>query len=176
MKNNIDIYRKELKEYVYNTVRNATFDDWHFKYLKERLDAEILRDRLRRCKKDNNELKKQYTDMIDFLLKGSHIKARSVADVCGMMDIIASNIILQMLLKYKKIGYAIPCRIIEEYSHKEGDVRTSSRNKWDSIIDKIILAFTIQTYVNALDRSEEDVKALHEGMKLFIEYIDSIYI
>ena len=178
MKNNIDVYRKELKDYVYTHIKNATFDEWHFKYLQERLNAEVLRDRLRRCKHDNNQLKKQYTDVIDFLLKPTNRNhtVRSVADICGKSDMLASNLILQMLLKYKKCNYATPSNIFEKHTHISEDADGASHDEWKTVLDKIILAFAIQAYTNIYERSEEDVDNLREGMKLFIEYIDSIYI
>ena len=77
MKNNINNYRKELTGYCKESIASATYNEWHFKYLQEKLKNEILRVRLKNCKEDNKQIKNRYISCIKFLLhdatKSNHV-------------------------------------------------------------------------------------------------------
>ena len=43
MKNNINNYRKELTGYCKENIASATYNEWHFKYLQEKLKNELCK-------------------------------------------------------------------------------------------------------------------------------------
>jgi len=176
MKNNIDAYRKELNDYLIS--HDIDDSDYQYKYLTERLNAEILRDRLHRCKNDNNLLKRKYLDTIEFLTGG--VKAKTVADICGMMDVCCASIVYNLLLKFKKIQDGAVPRDIEilftdmatsHYDHE------AAKKEWEHRLNCMIKAFAIQKNQPIYNHRTEEMKKLHqEGMKYFVQYIDFIWI
>ena len=167
MKNNIDKYRKELEEYSKNEIDKET--DYKYKYLQERLRSEILYDRLRNCKNDNNILKQQYLQTIHFLTGNKSVK--TIADVCGRIDKICLAIMSNFLSKYKKLNADLPIDIIDKYKDKK-----IAKQEWDKILETIIHAFNLKRVTPFYNKTKEIKEIEKKGMEYFIKYLDYFWI
>lgn len=173
MKNNIDIFRKELEDYTKDSISNGWFDEWKFKYLQERLRNEILSVRLYYCKNDNNKLKRTYVDLIKFLAHDPEDKMhiRRMIDITWDLDVTLSNLISDYLERFKQANHGIPSIIYMDSNQNDSVART----KWNDCLDKMIFAFKCSN-LDKEELTDDDYKRKQEGLKLFVEYFDSLWI
>ena len=172
MKNNIVQFRHDLEEYNKKSIVGGYFDKWKFKYLQERLNSEVLKDRLRNCKHDNNLLKKQYIDVINFLAHDPEgkLNIRKKIDITWDLDSTISTLMIDYLTAFKKSHFGVPSSIYQKYNDDK-----KSNEEWCRRIDCMINAFKIMGEVSLIE-SEENKKIVEEGKKWFIEHFESLWI
>jgi hypothetical protein len=172
MTNNINKYREELKQY------NLTIQkpDEHSKYLQERLNSEILRVRLYWCKRDNVKIKRELIDTIKFILNDSNdsLGVRKVKDLYSDVDITFALLMQKLIkkLKHCKIngGIGIPEDIYIKHDNEQDAVK-----EWYDILDKISYAFQLISTKNYLCLTDEEKIQRKDGLRLFIQYNNSLF-
>lgn len=185
--NNVEKYDKELREYTMNSIAHAKYDEWHWKYLKERLTAEqyrvkveelerqneILRNRLFMCKKDNRVDKQKMVSAIKILAHDpdDSLQIRKPSDICWDVDKHIGMLIVDLLKHFKKNSIGIPSNIMQEYEDDE----QKAREAWEQIIDTIAEAFIIESTTEAFDLSDEEKETVDKGKRLFIQYYSSLW-
>lgn len=168
VKNNIEQYRKDLTEYVKNSVQHGYYDEWKQKYLAERLKSEILSDRLRHCKEDNWKLKKQYLDVIDFIFPNSNV--RRVAALSWNTDMVIAELIIHLLQNFQKKTDAVPGSIANKYN----DIKQAQK-EWNDILNKIIVAFKLKRDGLDYEYTPEQRQDMDEGLQLFVKFFDALW-
>lgn len=174
MRNNIEQFRKEIKEYDVESIKGGYFDKWKYKYLQERLNSEILANRLYHCKNDNNKLKKQYIDVIKFLAHDPQDKLhiRRTLDITWDLDVTIATLISDYLKKFKEQHTGTPGHIYENFYHDE----KKAREEWNKQLDYMIEAFNLLKDTMEYDRTDEQKETIKKGTKYFVEEFESLWI
>lgn len=172
MKNNINNYRKELTGYCKESIASATYNEWHFKYLQEKLKNEILRVRLKNCKEDNKQIKNRYISCIKFLLhdRQDKLKVRSMNDIVWDLDNSISLLMGDMLIRFTKNVQGIPKDFIDKYKDDE-----IAFNEWIKTINKMAQSFYLIHDKDFMDITEEENKTIQEGLNLFAKYFRDLW-
>ena len=174
MKNNINKYHQELYSYCKDSIATSTYNEWHYKYLQEKLKNEILRSRLKNCKEDNKREKNKLKSCIKFLMndKQDSLKIRSVSDIVWDLDNTLSLMIANMLIKFRSKVQGIPNDIAKKYNNDDDD---KAFKEWCDLIDKMAEAFYLIHDKDSIDITEEENEKIKNGLDLFTKYFRDLW-
>jgi len=91
---------------------------------------------------------------------------------CWNLDVTIAKFIIPRLKRFKEIKYEYPAEFIinDRYTW---NTEASAINKWNEILDKMILAFDLE--IKKCNGEKVDEEKIKEGLELFAKYYSKLW-